>query len=144
MADADKDQLPRVEPAYEGEDAGALALGRHRVRRPPIPRRPARAGGQHRRSSAGDESSAHNKASAKEAWDSIAAARIGVDRVRRTTLQLLRKEWENLAFRPGEQVEDFALRLSALKQQMARHGNKDLDEEWAVEKLLHAAPKKYA
>jgi len=85
-----------------------------------------------------------DKATAKEAWDSIAAARIGVDRVRCATLQRLRKEWENLAFRPGEQVEDFTLRLSALKQQMARHGNKDLDEEWAVEKLLHAAPKKYA
>ena len=54
------------------------------------------------------------------------------------------KEWENLAFRPGEQVEDFTLRLSTLKQQMARHGDKDLDEERAVEKLLRAALKKYA
>jgi hypothetical protein len=33
-----------------------------------------------------------NKASAKEEWDSIAAARIGVDRVHRATLQQLRKE----------------------------------------------------
>ena len=56
-----------------------------------------------------------DKATAKEAWESIAAACIGVDRVRRATLQRLRKEWENLAFRPGEQVEDFTLRLSALK-----------------------------
>ena len=85
-----------------------------------------------------------DKATAKEAWDSIAAARIDVDRVRRATLQPLRKEWENLAFHPGEQVEDFVLRLSALKQQMVRHGDKDLDEERAVEKLLRAAPKKYA
>jgi hypothetical protein len=54
-----------------------------------------------------------NKESAKEAWDSIAAARIGVDHVRRATLQRLRKEWENLAFHPSEQAEDFALRLSA-------------------------------
>jgi hypothetical protein len=56
----------------------------------------------------------------------------------------LRKEWENLAFRPSAQVEDFTLRLSALKQQIARHGGKDLDEERAVEKLLRVAPKKYA
>jgi hypothetical protein len=27
---------------------------------------------------------------------------------------------------------------------MALHSDKDLDEEWAVEKLLHAVPKKYA
>jgi hypothetical protein len=73
-----------------------------------------------------------DKASAKEAWDSIAAARIGVDRVRHATLQRLRKEWENLAFCPGEQIEDFAL-ASALKQQMALHGDKNLDEERAVE-----------
>jgi hypothetical protein len=33
-----------------------------------------------------------NKASAKEEWESIAAARIGADRVRRATLQRLRKE----------------------------------------------------
>ena len=45
-----------------------------------------------------------DKPSAKEAWDSVAAARIGVDRVRRATLQRLCKEWENLSFRPGEQM----------------------------------------
>jgi hypothetical protein len=36
-----------------------------------------------------------DKASAKEAWDSIAMVRIGVDRVHCTTLQRLCKEWEN-------------------------------------------------
>jgi hypothetical protein len=45
----------------------------------------------------------------KEAWDAIAAARIGSDRTRKTTLQALRKVWENLAFKPGEDVDDFAL-----------------------------------
>jgi hypothetical protein len=37
------------------------------------------------------------KRTAKEAWDAIAAARIGSDRTRKTTLQALCKEWENLA-----------------------------------------------
>jgi hypothetical protein len=41
---------------------------------------------------------------AKEAWDAIAAA--------------LHKEWENLAFKPGEDVDDFALRLNTLLQKM--------------------------
>jgi hypothetical protein len=49
------------------------------------------------------------KRTAKEAWDAIAAARIGSDRARKTTLQALHKEWENLAFKPGEDVDDFAL-----------------------------------
>jgi predicted AlkP superfamily phosphohydrolase/phosphomutase len=56
-----------------------------------------------------------DKASAKEAWDSIATAHISVDRVRHATLQWLRKDWENLAFRPGEQIKYFALRLSTMK-----------------------------
>jgi hypothetical protein len=37
------------------------------------------------------------KRTVKEAWDAIAATRIGSDRARKTTLQALRKEWENLA-----------------------------------------------
>ena len=55
------------------------------------------------------------KATAKEAWDSLATARIGGERARRTALQRLRREWELLSFRPGEQAEDFTLRLIALK-----------------------------
>ena len=38
-----------------------------------------------------------NKRTAKEAWDAIVAARIDSDRARKSTLQALRKEWENLA-----------------------------------------------
>ena len=59
-----------------------------------------------------------NKRTAKEAWDAIATARIGSDRARKSTLQALRKEWENLAFKPGEDVDDFALRLNTLLQKM--------------------------
>jgi hypothetical protein len=58
------------------------------------------------------------KQTAKEAWDTIAVARIGSDRARKTTLQALHKEWENLAFKPDEDVDDFALRLNTLQQKM--------------------------
>jgi hypothetical protein len=54
----------------------------------------------------------------KEAWSAIAATRIGNDRACKTTLQALRKEWENLAFRPGEDVDDFALHLNTLLYKM--------------------------
>jgi hypothetical protein len=54
------------------------------------------------------------KRTAKEAWDAITAARIGSYRVRKTTLQTLCKEWENLAFKPGEDIDDFAIRLNTL------------------------------
>jgi hypothetical protein len=39
-----------------------------------------------------------NKRTAKEAWDAIAATRIDSYRACKSTLQALRKEWENLAF----------------------------------------------
>ena len=57
-----------------------------------------------------------NKRTAKEDWDAIAAARIGSDRARKSTLQALRKEWENLAFKPGEDVDEFALRLNTVAE----------------------------
>jgi len=80
----------------------------------------------------------------QEAWDSLATARIRGERARRTALQRLHRECELLSFRPGEQAEDFTLRLIALKQQLALHGDTDINEERAVEKLLRAAPAKYA
>jgi hypothetical protein len=58
------------------------------------------------------------KRTTKEAWDAIVVARINSDRVHKTTLQALRKEWENLAFKPGEAVDDFALHLNSLQQKM--------------------------
>ena len=84
-----------------------------------------------------------NKRTAKEAWDGIAAARIGSDRARKSTLQALRKEWENLAFKPGEDVDDFALRLNTLLQKMVQFGDDTYDEERAVEKLFRCIPEKY-
>jgi hypothetical protein len=47
-----------------------------------------------------------------------------------------------LAFRPGEDIDDFTLRLSSLMQQLKRFGDDDV-EEWAVEKLLRIVPDKY-
>jgi hypothetical protein len=89
-------------------------------------------------------SSLANKRTAKDAWDAIAVARIGSDRARRSTLQKLRREWENLAFKPGEDVDDFALCLNTLMQQLARYDDDDIDEERAVEKFLRVVPKKYS
>jgi hypothetical protein len=58
------------------------------------------------------------KQTAKEAWDAIAVALIGSDCACKTTLQALRKEWENLTFKPGVDVDDCALRLNTLLQKM--------------------------
>jgi hypothetical protein len=80
---------------------------------------------------------------AKEAWDAIAAARIGNDRARKTTLQALHKEWENLTFKPGEDVDDFALRLNTLQQKIVQFGDDTYGEERAIKKLFRCIPEKY-
>jgi hypothetical protein len=83
------------------------------------------------------------KRTAKEAWDAIAAARIGSDRAGKTTLQALHKKWENLTFKPGEDVDDFALRLNTMQQKMVQFGDDTYDEERAIEKLFRCIPEKY-
>jgi hypothetical protein len=86
------------------------------------------------------------KRTAKEAWDAIAATHIGSDRARKTTLhtlQALRKEWENLAFKPDKDVENFALRLNTLLQKMVQFDDDTYDEERVVEKLFRCIPEKY-
>jgi hypothetical protein len=83
------------------------------------------------------------KRTAKEAWDAIAAARIGSDRARKSTLQALHKEWENLTFKPGEDVDDFALHLNTLQQKMVQFGDETYSQERAVEKLFQCILEKY-
>jgi hypothetical protein len=87
--------------------------------------------------------SVSKKQTAKEAWDAITAARIGSDRACKTTLQALRKEWENLAFKLGEDVDDFALRLNTLQQKMVQFDDDTYGEERAVENLFRCIPEKY-
>ena len=56
---------------------------------------------------------------AKEAWEAIRSMRIDDERVRKSTAQSLRAEYEQTTFRDGESVEDFALCLSNIVQRLA-------------------------
>ena len=42
------------------------------------------------------------KRSAKEAWEAIAAMRVGSDRAKKATAQLLEQEYANLKFKDGQ------------------------------------------
>ena len=83
------------------------------------------------------------KDSAKEAWESLETMRLGGDRVRKAKAQQLRREYEAIAFRDGEAIEDFALRLTSLVSQLAQVGV-DIGEEEAVAKYLHVVPPQFA
>ena len=82
------------------------------------------------------------KSSAKEAWEAIAAMRVGSDRAKKATAQLLKQEYANLKFKDGKTVEDFSLRLQMLISKLKSHGI-TIDEEEAVSKFLHSMPAKY-
>ena len=82
------------------------------------------------------------KESAKEAWESIRVMRIGDDRIRKTSAQRLRRQYEELALRDGEGVEAFALRLTGIVNQLSTLGDPK-DPKKVVEKYLRIARVRY-
>ncbi|CAN6238154.1 unnamed protein product [Urochloa humidicola] len=81
------------------------------------------------------------KKSAKEAWDSVKKMRGGDDRVKAANVQRLMKVFENLSFRDGEAVGDFAVRVDRLA---ARLGDLDevLTDSRVIRKVLRAVPRR--
>ncbi|CAA6673931.1 unnamed protein product [Spirodela intermedia] len=65
-----------------------------------------------------------NKETAKEAWEAIATMRIGDDRVKKTSAQNLRRQFDSATFKEGESVEDYALRLNSMASTLNTLGDK--------------------
>ena len=57
--------------------------------------------------------------------------RVGFDRAKKATAQLLKQEYDTLKFNDGESVEDFSLCLQSLISKLRSHGV-TIDEEEAV------------
>jgi hypothetical protein len=55
---------------------------------------------------------------AKIAWDMLKTMRIGDNRVREARRQKLRKEFDAMAFKSGENMEDFTMRMSSLVSEL--------------------------
>jgi hypothetical protein len=68
---------------------------------------------------------------------------IDSDRARKTTLQALHKEWENLAFKPGRTLMTLLSVLTLLQQKMVLFGDDTYSEERVIEKLFRCIPEKY-
>uniref|UniRef100_A0ACD6A031 Uncharacterized protein n=1 Tax=Avena sativa TaxID=4498 RepID=A0ACD6A031_AVESA len=79
---------------------------------------------------------------AKTAWETIKTMRLGCERVREAKAQTRRREWEELRFKSGESIEDFAIRLTAIVNDLELLGD-PIDEYKAVLKFLRVVPKKY-
>ncbi|XP_062230147.1 uncharacterized protein LOC133927761 [Phragmites australis] len=81
------------------------------------------------------------KKSAKEAWDAVKMMRVSDDRVKSASVQRLLKEFENVAFRDGESVDDFAMRINGLVGSLRELGEA-MEDSRVVKKVLRVVPKK--
>mgnify|MGYP003703346709 CR=1 FL=1 len=81
------------------------------------------------------------KTSAKEAWDSVKKMRAGDDRVKSASMQRLMKEFENMAFRDGETVGNFAMRINRLTASLRDLGE-EMEDSRMVKKVLRVVPKR--
>jgi uncharacterized membrane protein YgcG len=79
------------------------------------------------------------KKTAKEAWDAIATMHVGDDRVKKASTQQLRSQFDRAAFKEGESIEDFILRLNRMVATLATLG-KTVEEHVVVEKVLRCVP----
>jgi hypothetical protein len=81
------------------------------------------------------------KETASEAWESIRTMRVGDDRIRKASAQKVRREYELFAFRDGEGVEDFAMRLVGIVHQLATLGDPEPDDKVVLKYLRIAHPR---
>jgi hypothetical protein len=83
-----------------------------------------------------------DKETSKEAWDTIATMRVGDKRVKENSAQKLRRDFELAAFKEGETVEDFALRLTGMQASLQTLGE-ELEDKQIVLKMMQSVPAKY-
>jgi hypothetical protein len=81
------------------------------------------------------------KRTVKEAWDAVKVLRIGDDRARDASAQQLRREFGMLAFKEGESVTEFGIRITTLATNLHTLGDNISDAE-VVKKMLQVVPER--
>jgi hypothetical protein len=84
-----------------------------------------------------------NKNSMKEAWEAIKMMRLGADRVKEVNAQKLLAEFEGITFKPGETIDDFAIRITKLSTDLKGLGEQSVDDSRVVRKFLRVVPPRY-
>ena len=82
------------------------------------------------------------KATVKEAWEAVKTMRLGVERVQEAKAMVLRRQFETIKFKDGENLDDFSMRISSLVSQLGLLGVK-IEEPDVVRKFLSVVPKKF-
>ncbi|XP_066311453.1 uncharacterized protein [Miscanthus floridulus] len=85
-----------------------------------------------------------NKKTVKEAWEAIKTMRLGADRVKEVNAQKLLAEFESIAFKPGEAIDDFAIRITKLVMDLRGLGEESITDVRVVKKFLRVVPSRYS
>jgi hypothetical protein len=84
-----------------------------------------------------------NKNTSQEAWEAVKLMRMVVNRAHIATVQRLRKEFEQITFKDGENLDSFGMRITTLANNMRSLGD-DVNEVKIVQKFLREVPKQYS
>ena len=76
---------------------------------------------------------------AKQAWDTLEIAYQGLDKVKTSKLQILRRDFESLSMKDSENVNTFYTRVVGLINQLKYHGEA-IEDQRVVEKILRILP----
>ena len=82
------------------------------------------------------------KETSAEAWEAIKTNRLGDDRIKEVRVQTLKSEFDRLQMKNTESVDDFALRMKSITNEICLLGEK-FEESNAVRKFLRAVPSKF-
>ena len=81
------------------------------------------------------------KKNVKEAWDAVKKMHAGDDRMKDASIQRLMKQFDNLTFRDGESVGDFAMRINGLITGLRELGEK-IEDIRVMKKVLRVVPRR--
>jgi hypothetical protein len=76
---------------------------------------------------------------AKDAWEAIRSTRVGVDKVKWVNAERLHWVLDDISFKSGECVEEFAMHISSLVNQLRSLGDEILNKK-VVKKMLQSVP----
>ena len=77
------------------------------------------------------------KTNAKQAWDTLETTYQGLDKVRTSKLQILRRDFESLSLKYSKAVDTFYTRVVGLINQLKSHGEA-IEDQMVVEKILRS------
>ncbi|KAM0019361.1 putative RNA-directed DNA polymerase [Helianthus debilis subsp. tardiflorus] len=87
-------------------------------------------------------SQAAKKKTAKEVWDSLKSRYVGVERVQKARIRILKSEFEGLQMKDGETIDEYVGKLSGMVSKYNSVGTK-LEDEELVRKLFDTVPERF-